>query len=347
MTNDPKNYYKILGINKDATYDEIKKAFRAKSLVCHPDKNKTGDDSEFKLVNEAYGILGSYKRDEYDNPNQYPFENVMGQGQGQGQSHNDIFEQMFRGMGMNININGQNINRASQQRASYNHNIKISLRDAHCGIKKNLKIKIIKNCLSCTRNCSKCNGRGIICQVIQTAFSMQQIQINCTICNGTGIMKNSEISCKNCNGNYEIPEEKIITLDIPICVENGFNIKFDGYGEQIKRNGEIPGDLIINIIVDQDQYFERSNNDLIFKCKLTLVESIVGKIVIVPHFDEPVTINTHIFGIVNPKKLYHLKGKGLGNKGDLIFQFEIEYPDKTFDSYSIQALNNVFKIVGL
>jgi len=342
---DPKNYYKILGINKDATYDEIKKAFRAKSLVCHPDKNKTGDDSEFKLVNEAYGILGSDKRDEYDNPHQDPFGNVMGHGQG-----HDVFEQMFRGMGIPVNINisqNININHASQQRASYNHNIKISLRDAHSGIKKNLKIKIIKNCLSCTGNCSKCNGRGIISQIIQTGFSMQQIQIKCNTCNSTGIMKNSEISCKNCNGNYEIPEEKIITLEIPHCVENGFNIKFDGYGEQIKRNGEIPGDLIINIIVDQDQYFERSNNDLIFKCKLTLIESIVGKIVTVPHFDEPVTINTNIFGIVNPKKLYHLKGKGLGNKGDLIFQFDIEYPDKTLDSYSIQELNNVFKIVGL
>lgn len=346
-----KDYYSILGVSKDASESEIKKAFRKKALECHPDKtggDKTGgDDTLFKEINLAYETLSdSDKRHAYDNPN--PFGNLN-----MGGDHNDIFAQMFSGMGgfgnMNININGQNVNvnRGPQKRASHNHNIKISLRDCHTGIKKNLKITVVKNCLSCTSNCSRCNGRGVIHQAIQTGPFIQQVQTNCNNCNGSGIMNNANSSCQNCHGKLTIEEEKLIMLDLPICVSNGHSIKFDGLGEQIKKNGEIPGDLIIQITVDQDPYFVRENDNLIYKCKLTLVESITGKVITVPHFDEPITINTHIFGTINPNKRYHLKNRGLGSKGDLIFQFEIEYPEKTFDNYAIQALNSVFKNVSL
>lgn len=348
-----KDYYSILGIERDATSDVIKKAYRALALKYHPDKNNNPDaEIKFKDINQAYETLSSPElKNQYDNPNANPFGNLN-----MGGDHNDIFAQMFQGMGcfgnMNININGQNINvnRGPQKRASHNHNIKISLRDAHTGIKKNLKITIVKNCLSCTSKCTRCNGRGIINQTIQTGPFLQQVQGNCNNCTGTGIMKNGNSSCQKCHGKLTTEEERIIMLDLESCVSNGHIIKFDGLGEQIKKTGEIPGDLLIQITVDdQDPYFKRENDNLIYICKLTLVESIIGKSITIPHFDAPITINTHIFGVINPQKRYHLKGRGLGKlgKGDLIFQFEIEYPEKTFDNYSIQELNNVFKNVGL
>lgn len=344
-----KDYYKILGIERDATSDIIKKAFRKKALECHPDKTG-GDDKLFKDINEAYETLSSPElKEQYDNPNPNPFGNInMG-------NHNDIFAQMFSGMGgfgnMNININGQNVNRGPQKRVSHNHNIKISLRDAHTGVKKNLKITIVKNCLSCTSNCSRCNGRGIINQTIQTGPFIQQVQGNCNNCSGSGIMKNGNSSCQNCHGKLTIEEERIIMLDIPVCVSNGHTIKFDGLGEQIKKNGEIPGDLIINIVLDdQDPYFTRENDNLIYKCKLTLLQSYIGKILIVPHFDANIPINTNIFGTIDFNKRYHLKGKGLGKnlgRGDLIFQFEYEYKDIQLTDNQRVKLENCFKELNL
>lgn len=336
------DYYSILGVNKDATQSEIKKAYRAKSLVCHPDKNGTGDDKEFKKINEAYETLSDEnKKHVYDNPG---ISNSGMDFQGFG---GDIFEHLMRNMNMNVNINGQNVNRGPQKRNSHNHNIKISLRDAHTGIKKNLKITVVKNCLGCTSNCTRCNGRGIINQTIQTGPFLQQVQGNCNNCCGSGIMKNSVASCENCHGKLTIEEERIIQLDLPICVSTGHTIKFDGLGEQIKKNGEIPGDLIIQIVLDdQEPYFQRENDNLIFKCKLTLVESIIGKNIIVPHFDANICINTNTFGTIDFNKRYHIKGKGLGKnlgRGDLIFQFEYEYKDIQLTDNQRNKLENCFK----
>lgn len=346
-----KDYYSILGISKDASQSDIKKAYRALALKYHPDKNKDpGVETKFKEINLAYETLSDpEKKEQYDNPN--PFN-----GLNMGGDHNDIFTQMFSGMGgfgnMNININGQNVNvnRGPQKRASHNHNIKISLRDSHTGIKKNLKITIVKNCLSCTSNCSRCNGRGVIHQTIQTGPFIQQVQSNCNNCNGSGIMNNGVSSCQNCHGKLTIEEEKLIMLDLPVAVSNGHTIKFDGLGEQIKKNGEIPGDLIINIIVDQDPYFQRENDNLIFKCKLTLLESYIGKVMTIPHFDSNMTINTHIFGTIDFNKRYHLKGKGLGKnlgRGDLIFQFEYDYKDIQLTDNQRNKLENCFKELNL
>jgi DnaJ-class molecular chaperone len=340
-----KDYYSILGVSKDTSENEIKKAFRKKALECHPDKTG-GDDTLFKEINLAYETLSdSDKRHAYDNPN--PFN-----GLNMGGDHNDIFAQMFSGMGgfgnMNININGQNVNvnRGPQKRASHNHNIKISLRDSHTGIKKNLKITVVKNCLSCTSNCSRCNGRGIIHQTIQNGLFIQQVQGNCNNCSGSGIMNNANNSCQNCHGKLTIEEEKLINIDIK-GISSGHTIKFDGLGEQIKKNGEIPGDLLIQIIVDSDPYFLKENDNLIFKCKLTLLESYIGKVVIVPHFDENMVINTNIFGTIDFNKRYHIKGKGLCGKGDLIFQFEYEFKDVQLTDNQRVKLENCFKELNL
>jgi len=348
-----KDYYKILGVERDATSDIIKKAYRTLALKYHPDKNNNPEaEIKFKDINQAYETLSSRElKNQYDNPNTSPFGNLnMG-------GHDDIFAQMFNGMGgfgnMNININGQNINvnRGPQKRASHNHNIKISLRDAHIGIKKNLKITVVKIVLSCTSSCSRCNGRGIINQTIQTGPFLQQVQGNCNNCNGSGIMNNANSSCHNCHGKLTIEDERIIMLDLPICVSNGHTIKFDGLGEQIKKSGEIPGDLLIKITVDdQDPYFTRENDNLIYKCKLTLLQSYIGKILIVPHFDEPISINTNIFGTIDFNKKYHIKGKGLGKnlgRGDLIFVFEYEFKDIQLNDNQRVKLENCFKELNL
>lgn len=338
-----KDYYKILGISRDSSESEIKKAFRKKALECHPDKTG-GDDSDFKLVNEAYDVLGSDKRHAYDNPN--PFDNIN---LGQNGGNSDIFEQMMRNMGLNVNMNmnGHNVNRIVR-RSDHQHNIKITLREAHTGLSKNLKITIVKNCMNCTGGCSTCNSSGFIIRRIVHGPMIQQIQQTCNICNGSGISKTPKSACSYCDGKSEVIEEKILTINVPICVNSGHQIKFEKLGEQPKKSGEISGDLIINIIVDdQDPYFKRENDNLIFKCKLNLLESYIGKIVIVPHFDESIMINTNIFGVINYEKRYHLKGKGIGNKGDLIFVFQYEYKDVQLTDNQRDKLQDCFKELNL
>jgi DnaJ-class molecular chaperone len=326
-----KDYYSILGVNKDATSDVIKKAYRKKALECHPDKTG-GDDSDFKLVNEAYDILGSDKRHAYDNPN--PFGNI---------NVDSMFDMFGR---MNVNMNNVHVNTRPIERRSYTHNLNIPLKSVHFGLTKTLKINIKKDCLDCLINCTKCNGNGIITNMIQIGPFMQQMQQHCHICNGTGTVKKVNLSCSFCGGKNERIEEQMLKVDIPIGVTNGYTICFPGLGEQGKKRGEKSGDFNVQIIIDKDPYFEREGNDLIFKCKISLKESIIGKCITVPHFDESINVNVNIFGIINPKKRYHLKNRGLKD-GDLIFVFEICYPERLFDNNSTKLLSDVFAQVGL
>lgn len=340
---DKEDYYGILGISKDASEDEIKKAYRKLALKTHPDKNG-GDDTVFKKINLAYETLSdSDKRREYDNPN--PFEHMGGGG---GFPGGDIFEQLFRGMGgmnINVNINGQRQG-GPVKRGNHLHRININLKDIHTGITKTLKLKTSKICFACKKQCGNCNGQGITMQVHRNGPFIQHVQSACGMCKGSGHIVNAS-NCQKCAGNGNINEENIVKVEIPKNAPYGYQVIFKGLGEQIQKENEEAGDLVVQINIEKDPYFEREENNLVYKCSLTLAETFLGKDILVPHFDEHFTVNSNIFGIINPNKRYHLKDKGLGGKGDLIFVFEIIYPDKTLDSYDRESLKNVFKNLQL
>lgn len=302
-----KDLYSILGINKSATIDEIKKAYRSLALKYHPDKNPDSEaNTMFKEITSAYEILGdSEKRKEYDNP----IINL----------EHDLFAQMMRNMGLNVNKN--------KKKNSHQHNIKTTLRDIHTGICKKIKITLLKNCFNCQERCIKCDGRGVIINKIQMGPFIQQIQNTCNICKGQRVNKVYNKCCMSCNGKNEILEEKILNINIPECVKNGYSIVYEGYGEQPLNKEEIAGDLIINVIIEKDQYFERENNNLIYNCKLTLLETLIGKNIIIPHFDENISIDISVFGTIDFNKRYCLNNKGLAGKGDLILKFQYEYQD--------------------
>lgn len=339
---DKEDYYKILGVSNDASEDEIKRAYRKLALKTHPDKNG-GDDTMFKKINLAYETLSDPdKKREYDNPNQIP--NFAGGGFPGG----DLFEQLFRGMGgmnINVNINGQR--HGPQKRANHVHRVNVSLRDIHTGLIKTLKLKLNKMCFDCRKRCGNCNGSGMTTRIQQTGPFVQQIQSGCGMCNGSGTININNNGCSRCNGSSNIIVEETIKVEIPKCCRNGHNIVHSGFGEQAQRETEEAGDLIVEVYVEDDPYFTREDNNLIFKSKLTLAETFIGKDIIIPHFDEHIRINSNIFGIINPNKRYHIKQKGLGGNGDLIFIFEIVYPEKTLDSYDRESLKNVFKNVGI
>lgn len=332
------NYYDILGVNKDASEDEIKRAYKKLALKTHPDKNG-GDDTMFKKINAAYETLSdTEKRNAYDNPNRMPQFNGFPGG--------NIFEHFFGMSGINININGQHSN-GPLKRENHLYKINISLRDVHIGLTKTLKIKLNKVCFNCTEVCNECNGDGKIMKIHQHGPFIQQIQTQCNRCNGTGSINTPNISCKLCNGSSNYIVEETIKVEIPKGIHNGNKIVFEKMGEQAQKRREEPGDLIVEIVVEEDPYFIRDGNDIIFKSKLTLAETFIGKELIVPYFDEHVHINSNIFGIINPNKKYHIKGKGLCSKGDLVFVFEIVYPEKSLNDYERDILYNAFKNVGI
>lgn len=333
------NYYDILGVNKDASEDEIKRAYRKLALKTHPDKNG-GDDTMFKKINLAYETLSDTdKKRAYDNPN--PFENMTGGGGFPGGF--DIFEQMFRGMGgMNINVNVQNNHNRHVRRQNHVHVINVSLKDIHTGITKTLRLKTGKICFSCRKDCTSCHGSGHITQVHRNGPFIQHIQSPCNTCSGSGNINSNNSNCMKCKGDGTINEENIIKVEVPQNARHSHQIVFKGLGEQVQKEREEPGDLIVQINIEKDPYFEREDDNLIYRCQLTLAETFLGKDILIPHFDEHFSINTNIFGIINPNKRYHLKDKGLGNMGDLIFVFEIIYPDKVLDSCGRDSLRNIF-----
>jgi DnaJ-class molecular chaperone len=334
------DYYSILGVDKNASDDDIKKAYKKLSLKYHPDR-PNGDTEKFKEINEAYETLSDPdKKSIHDNPH------INHHNQQNGFPGGDIFEHLMRNMNVNINMNNhqnQNI-----KRTNHHHKINISLRDAHYGLTKTLKISIIKQCFDCKKSCYNCNGNGIITKIQQTGPFMQQFQSKCNTCNGVGVTIVKNINCNSCSGNGILNEEETIKLDIRKNINNNEQFCFKDLGEQILKKGEQPGDLIITIFIyDENEYFQRENNHLIYKSKLSLVESLLGKEIVVPHFDSNITINTNIFGTIDFNKRYHIKDKGLGNQGDLILVFEYEYKDIQLSEDKRDKLQNCFKELNL
>jgi DnaJ-class molecular chaperone len=317
-----KDYYSILGIDKSASDDEIKKAFRSLALKYHPDKNQeAGAEEKFKEINEAYETLsdGDKKRryDMGEEPNQGNVNMNM--------NPQDIFEQFFSGSGHPFaQMFGQ---QNKNKRGNSIYQIKIKLSDAHTGLMKKLKVNIKKTCFDCKTNCKNCGGKGMI--MTQHGPFIQQH--TCGNCAGNGMISSKNSSCKNCLGVGETTSGEMCNIDIPKGVVSGHNLVAPGLGEQPQKQGEIPGDLLFQIIVENDPYFRRENgNDLVFTCKLTFKESIIGKEIKIPHFDGMMVENTKGFGVINPMKRYSYKNKGLGCLGDLVLQFEIEYPTSNY-----------------
>jgi DnaJ family protein A protein 2 len=320
-----KDYYKILEIENDASDEEIKRAYRKLALKYHPDKIGGADD-KFKEIGEAYETLSdSNKKNAYDKGDQ-PNINMSG-----GMS-NEIFEQLFR--------NGFNFNQFThqqQKRGNSLQQIKVKLNDIHTGIDKKLKVNIKRTCFDCRKVCNICNGSGVI--MIQNGPFMTQN--HCSKCKTIGSIYNFNNNCKNKCINGHISVDEICSIHIPKCAQNGHNIIVDNLGEQAQKEGELPGNLIFQIIIDNDPYFKRENNDLIYKVPLTFKESIIGKDIKIPHFDGIILENTAGFGVINPKKRYSFSKQGLGNMGDLVLEFDIMYPELKYNNEIINEFQRI------
>jgi len=269
-----KDYYKILGVDKKSTKDEIKKSYRKLSKQYHPDVNPDGGE-KFKEIAEAYEVLSDdNKRRQYDNPN--PFQ---GGGNGFG-GFDDIFNQ-FR--------NRQNTNTISDRII----NLEITPVESFKGGDKEIIYQTKHSCTTCSGSggkgniCNECGGTGKTVRRMGTGFFTQIVETQCNTCRGRGKIL-TEV-CYDCNGREFKESIKTINISLPKGVSHGQQLRVRGKGDFSSKYGF--GDLIINIMINKKDGFEKINNDLIYNKNLSVFEYLTTKEIIVPHPDGELMIN--------------------------------------------------------
>lgn len=286
------DFYKILGVEKNASVDDIKKAYRKLALKYHPDVNKTKEAEEkFKEINEAYAVLSDEKkRQQYDT---YGHDNFN-----QRYSQDDIFrdfdfEQVFRDFGINFGGGGFSDNIfndifSNGQRSSGGDigsdilaHVDISLEEAYNGVDKKIKLKHVIVCNICKGSgaepgsnivtCRTCNGNGQVRATQRTIFGIMQTVAPCPKCNGSG--KSIEKACSNCRGNGKIVLENTIDISIPKGIENGTQLRVKGMGDYGKNR---TGDLYVEVSIQKNRVFQRDRNDLLCDINIPFYAAILG-----------------------------------------------------------------------
>ena len=333
-----KDYYDVLGVNKNASPNELKSAYRKLAVKYHPDKNPGDKNAEdkFKEASEAYGILSDKsKKENYDNFGHAAFENGGG-GQGgfggfSGADFSDIFEDFFGdfGGGRRSSSRRSSANRGSDLR----YDLSISLEEAYFGKKQNIQFSTSEKCDTCKgsgsklgtspERCSYCGGSGRI-RSNQGFFTVQQ---TCPQCAGSG----EEITnpCTDCNGQGVKQKSKKISVTIPKGVDDGTRIRLAGKGEAGTRGGG-SGDLYLFINIKSHELFKRSDVNLFYEFPISIADAALGTTIEIPTI-EGKKAKIKIPGGTQDGKQFRLKGKGMpimrgGDFGDLYVQVKTEVP---------------------
>lgn len=330
-----KDYYNILGVDKGASDDDIKKAYRKMAMKWHPDKNPDNPEAEakFKEAAEAYDVLGnSEKRSNYDRfgtSDGNPFGgNPFGGFGGHGFSMDDIFSQ-FGDIFGNRNPFG---NQKRQKRGSdLRIKVVLTIDEILKGTVKKLKYKRHQSCGSCKgkggtdeRNCLPCNGTGRRVVVQNTPFGQIRQETGCPDCQSTG--RQIKNKCVSCNGDGTTVKEEIVDVEVPAGLSHGMQLSMRGYGNHI-RDG-IAGDLLIIIEELREMYFVREGNNIVCEKEISVIDAICGSKVQVktPHGDLMINIEP---GTSHGSAL-RVQGKGIPDMnlglGDLIVKIKVKIP---------------------
>ena len=346
------DYYQILGVERTASEDEIKRAYKKMAIKYHPDRNPGDKEAEekFKQAAEAYDVLRDpEKRSRYD---QFGKAGVNGGAggfggfNGQGMNMDDIFSMFGDIFGGRHGFGGFNSaeNQTRQYRGSdLRLKVKVNLNDVMNGVTKKFKVRKGIICDECKgsgcekgtspETCSTCNGRGYVIRTQRSIFGMMQTQQPCPTCNGEGtIIKHK---CHKCHGEGVVSGEEIIEAKIPAGVADGMMVNVPGKGNAAKHNG-IPGDIQILIEEEPSKIFIRDENDLIYNLLLTVPQAVLGDDIEIPTVDGKVKIK--IAPGTQPGKVLRLRGKGIPaiqgygyGKGDLVINISVYIPEKIND----------------
>ena len=318
------DFYEILGVDKNASKDEIKSAFRKMARKYHPDVNKAPDaEAKFKELGKAYEILmDDDKRATYDRYGEDGLKNAgfntSGPFDGGFGDLNDIFESFFGGFGFSERATNPN---APQNGADLRLNLQIEFEEAVFGVKKEVKISHLELCDECNgtgaekgttpQTCSTCGGTGRVQQVAQTPLGSFRQITTCPHCNGTG--KTNAHPCKKCHGDGRLEVERTLTINIPAGVDNGSRIGLSGEGN-CGKNGGRAGDLIVVIYVKEHKKFKRDGFDIYSTLDVSFPQAALGDTVEVDTIDgkQKLVIPT---GVQNDQML-QIKGAGVPHLGN-------------------------------
>ena len=336
-----RDYYEILGVGRNASADEIKKAYRQMAIKYHPDKNPGDSKAEdkFKEAAEAYEVLSSpEKKTRYD---QYGHQGMGGNGGGHGgMNMDDIFSQfgdVFGGGGFEGFFGGGRGGRSGQRQGS---NLRIKLRltleEAALGVEKKIKVKRNVSCKTCNgsgaksssamQTCSNCNGSGQVRRVTNTILGQMMSTSTCPVCSGEG--KIVKEKCGSCHGEGVAAEEEVITIKVPAGVADGMQLSMSGKGNMPPRGG-VPGDLIILIEEEEHAFLKREGANVVFDLYINFVDATLGTSVEVPTIDGKVKIK--IDAGTQSGKILRLKDKGIKDlnsyqKGDQLIYVNVWTP---------------------
>ncbi|MHA1267463.1 MAG: molecular chaperone DnaJ [Candidatus Helarchaeota archaeon] len=365
MSTNKRDPYEVLGVSRNATKDEIKRAFRKKAIQYHPDKNpdrRKWAEEKFKELAEAYEVLNDdQKRQMYD---RFGWDGVQKSGfSGFG---NINFEDLFSNFG---DIFGGGLGdlfgdffgfgrrrRPRQRRGSdVRLDLEISLEDAFKGKKVEIRVPKHISCKACggsgaqspsdISTCPACGGSGQRQQVRATPFGQMINVTTCSKCQGTGQVITKK--CKDCKGTGRIKKVRTLSIDIPAGVESGNRLRIQGEGEAGPQ-GAPPGDLYVVIHVKPHPIFERHNSHLICEKKITFSQAVLGGKIEVPTLDGATRLT--IPAGTKSGTVFRLKGKGMPKvhrygRGDILCKVEIEVPDKITNAQK-EVLNRL-KELGL
>ena len=346
-----KDYYDVLGVKRDASQDDIKRAYRELAMRYHPDRNKSKDAEEkFKEINEAYAVLSDpEKRQQYDayGPDQF----------NQRYSREDIFrnfdfEDIFRSMGLNIDFGGGGFGSpddifdsmfgirsgGARRNVDVGNDIlvhaSVSIGEAASGTQKTIQIKHIKKCPRCNGGgaepgsdivtCATCRGNGQVKATSRTAFGIMQTISTCPKCGGSG--KNFKDPCKECGGRGRVQEEDRVDLKIPKGINSGMRLRLRGMGDYGRDR---QGDAYVEISVQKSKVFERDGDDVYVNFRIPFYLAALGGKITVPTLSGDLEVNVPE-GTQSGDRIA-IDGKGMpklsgGGYGDEIVNIIVEIP---------------------
>ena len=344
-----RDYYEVLGVGKNATDAEIKSAFRKKAKEFHPDLNKDNPDAaeKFKEAQEAYSVLSDEnKRKLYD---QYGHAGVSGAaaGGGYGSSYGgfdasdfdfgDIFDSFFGGgFGGFSNFGGTSRGRTRATKGSdVLMRMDLDFEDAIFGTEKKFNLDVVEECDEChgkggfdPEQCSTCHGSGTVTTKQQTILGSFVSKTTCPDCGGIGRVYKRK--CSECHGKGQIKKNKNITINVPAGINTGDRLRVTGKGNPGVNGGE-NGDLYLEFVVREHEYFVRDNDDIYLEVPLTITEAILGCKKEIPTLYGNVKLNVAPGTDSGDKQ--RIRGKGIDNKyhkhkGDMYVVFKVYTPKK-------------------
>lgn len=338
-----KDYYNLLGVDKKASKDDIKKAFRNLAHKYHPDK-KTGDDTKFKEINEAYSVLSDdQKRAQYD---QFGQVGAGGFGGGQGGGFSDFdfsqFTQGGTGNGFEFDFGDifGDVFGGRRQQAKRGRDISIdielSFEDSIFGVERTVLLNKVSKCDVCGGGgaekgsemitCVTCNGKGSLREVKKTFFGQFETNTVCEVCQGIG--KVPKVKCSACYGKGILKKETEVKVKIPAGIENGEMIRLSQGGEAVA--GGATGDLYIKIYVKKHSTFRKEGHNLVMDLPVKLTDALLGGLAILKTLDGDIQVKIPE-GVTNGEVL-RIKGKGVpldkSHRGDILIKIHISLPKK-------------------